>query len=136
MEQAVKNPIIRDRAKIVCEESKEITLDGDTPQRVVSADGYDLIYRIPGAYRGKALVRLPFTSHSRYPMGMVRTMYRRSAISGATWPKSSRRWPTIRRAVTKLLLRTWWVQRVCVLFGTPSGTRFVYPSSLSPSQRH
>ena len=59
MEQAIKNPIIRDCSKIVCEELKEITLDGDTPQRVVSADGYDLIYRIPGALRGKSLVRPP-----------------------------------------------------------------------------
>ena len=68
MEQAVKNPIIRDRSKIICEELKEITLDGDTPQRVVSADGYDLIYRIPGALRGKSLVRPPFPSPSQYSM--------------------------------------------------------------------
>ena len=91
MEQAVKNPIIRDRAKIVCEESKEITLDGDTPQRVVSADGYDLIYRIPGAFEGKALVSMYLLFPRPSLTAVLRRTYRRSAINGVTWRKSSRR---------------------------------------------
>ena len=57
LEQAMKRPIVRDRSQVVHEESLAVVLDGDSPQRVVSADGYDVIYRIPGACRGKALVR-------------------------------------------------------------------------------
>lgn len=33
-----------------------VTFEGDSPQRAVSADGYDLVYHLPGAFRGRTLV--------------------------------------------------------------------------------
>lgn len=56
MEEAVTYKIIHDHLKVVCEESIITVLDRDTTQCVVSTDGYDLIYYIPGAFQGKALV--------------------------------------------------------------------------------
>ena len=91
MEEAVKRPIIRDHSQVVCEESEETVLDGDTPQRVVSADGYDLIYRIPGAFEGKALVSVYLLFPRPSLTAVLRRTYRRSAINGVTWRKSSRR---------------------------------------------
>ena len=56
MEKAIHYTMFRDTSKVVSEEKTATVLDGDTPQRVVSADGYDVLYRIPGACRGKSLV--------------------------------------------------------------------------------
>ena len=58
MDKAIHYTMLKDTSRVVCEEPEVRTLDGDTPQRVVSADGYDVLYRIPGACRGKSLVRL------------------------------------------------------------------------------
>ena len=63
MEKAVHYTMFRDTSRVVCEESIPIKLDGDAPQRVVSADGYDVIYRVPGAWQGKSLVRVDSFRH-------------------------------------------------------------------------
>ncbi|KAI1783514.1 hypothetical protein LXA43DRAFT_1102461 [Ganoderma leucocontextum] len=55
MEKAVTYKMLKDPSQVECEESVATVLDGDSPQRVVSADGYDVLYRIPGACRGKSL---------------------------------------------------------------------------------
>ena len=57
MEKAVNYTMFKDTSLVECEESVVTVLDGNVPQWVVSADGYDLLYRIPAAFRGKALVR-------------------------------------------------------------------------------
>ena len=57
LEKAVTYPIVRDARKVLCEETSLTVLDGDVPQRVVSADGYDVIYRLPSACGDKGLVR-------------------------------------------------------------------------------
>ncbi|PIL34319.1 hypothetical protein GSI_03094 [Ganoderma sinense ZZ0214-1] len=55
MEKAVHYTMLRDTSRVVVEEPIATELDGDTPQRVVSADRYDIVYRIPGACRDKVL---------------------------------------------------------------------------------
>ena len=55
--EAVSYTMHRDTSKVRCEESVPIVLDGDKAQRVVSADGFDVLYRVPAAFEGKSLVR-------------------------------------------------------------------------------
>lgn len=90
MEEAVKKPIIRDRSKVVCEEAEETILEGDTPQRVVSADGYDVIYHIPGAFKGKSLVGIYLHSGSLSFMAVLRRTCHPSVTNGVRRRKSSR----------------------------------------------
>ena len=50
MEKAVTYTMHQDTSQVQCEEPVPAILDGETPQRVVSADGYDVLYRIPAAF--------------------------------------------------------------------------------------
>ena len=49
LEEMVKKPSDR-KAKGTVE------FEGDSPHRAVSGDGYDLVYHLPGAFRGRTLV--------------------------------------------------------------------------------
>ena len=123
MEKAVTYKIVRDRLKVVCEESIPTVLDGDTPQRIVSVDGYDLVYRIPGALRANALVSFLPSYSCRYFMSPPRTSFRNFATSGATSRRSRSPRPMIRRGATIDQSESWWVQPVCVRCGMQSDTR-------------
>ena len=101
MEKAVSYKIVRDARKVVCEEETAIELDGDTPQRVVSADGYDMIYRLPGACRGKSLVRFYFVIPPLCLSVHHRTTCQASAFIGVTWRTSRRPRPTTTRVATR-----------------------------------
>lgn len=42
-------------------------LDGEHPRRILSEDGYDLVYHIPSAIKEKSRVRLVFHTRSLFP---------------------------------------------------------------------
>lgn len=117
MEKAVTYPMRKDLSLVQCEELEPILLDGDVPQRVVSADGYDVLYRIPGAFQGKSLVS-PFTSFSSHgALRVNRIMSRVFAKTGAMWRKSRRPWPTIRRVIISRCQGNWLVPPDCARCG-------------------